>query len=300
MNDGLIVLNHNCIFVPVAWRKQILHLLHAPHCGITKTMAMAWNHYFWPTLKNDMMNLINSCEDCQQFQPSLKNDTEINTIASQPMEKVSVDLFKIAGKHYVLTIDQFSGYPWMKRLQCLSSNHVTKYLLSIFQTFGYPRAIQTDGGPQFWGEFGNFCCDLGIIHEWSSPSNGQAEVTIRSIKHLMAKCNASNFDSAFAPWKNTHHSNSPLPNNLFFNRNLLLHLPIVDTAQPLTPNRTRPEDVLRPINASSKIWVQDPSGLWRWKGIVKSINPLWRTYIVELEDGRIFQWNRKFIRPRYN
>ena len=54
--------------------------------------------------------------------------------------------------------------------------------------YGWPTHIRTDGGPQFWSEFKEFCTAHGITHELSSPynpeSNGLAEAAVKSLKRL--------------------------------------------------------------------------------------------------------------------
>ena len=86
MDENFIVLDNCCLFVPSANRKKILHLLHIPHCGISKTLATACQYYHWPSLKNDVTNMINACEKCQNLCPSLPDDNEITTIDVKPME----------------------------------------------------------------------------------------------------------------------------------------------------------------------------------------------------------------------
>ena len=58
---------------------------------------------------------------------------------------------------------------------------------TIICRFGIPRALVSDNGKQFDNaKFRDFCAKLGIKNYYSSPahpqSNGQAEVTIRTLK----------------------------------------------------------------------------------------------------------------------
>ena len=58
---------------------------------------------------------------------------------------------------------------------------------AIICRFGIPRALVSDNGKQFDNaKFRDFCVELGIKNYYSSPahpqSNGQAEVTIRTLK----------------------------------------------------------------------------------------------------------------------
>ena len=58
---------------------------------------------------------------------------------------------------------------------------------AIICRFGIPRALVSDNGKQFDNaKFRDFCAELGVKNYYSSPahpqSNGQAEVTIRTLK----------------------------------------------------------------------------------------------------------------------
>ena len=200
-------------------------------------------------------------------------------------------------------VDWYSGFPWIYQINILSTDSITNQLLATFQTFGYPRTIRRDGGPQFRNKFRNFCNNHGIIHEAASPynphSNAHAEVTIKSLKQLIIKCSAKEFDAAFSAWKNTSRHTAPSPNSLFFGHSIRLDRPIIDDIQPLTENLHPHEDRLHPIKPGSKVWIQTPQGKWLWKGIIKEINEIGRTYIIKLEDGRIICRNSKFIQICY-
>ncbi len=71
-----------------------------------------------------------------------------------------------------------------------------------FSKFGFPQIIRSDGGPQFRTEFSEFCKTYGIMHELSSPynpqSNGLAESAVKSMKHLVKKCNETGQDKEIA------------------------------------------------------------------------------------------------------
>ena len=112
-NNNLILLNNSRILIPQKCRKQIMDILHKPHTGLTKSLAMACKHYFWPKMKNDLSNMIDKCENCHVLCPSLPHNTIIKTMANSPMEKLSMDLFEIQGKHYLIAVNRYSGLPWL-------------------------------------------------------------------------------------------------------------------------------------------------------------------------------------------
>ena len=142
-------------------------------------------------MKFDIRAMINGCEPCQHLQPSKAVEPFITTTASFPMEQITIYLFHVAGKTYMVTADRFSGYLWVDLLRSQGTKAVTDVVDKITRIFGVPLWCRTDGGPQFWGPFEEYCKNKGIVHETSSPynpqSNGHAEAAVKIAKHLMPK-----------------------------------------------------------------------------------------------------------------
>ena len=85
--------------------------------------------------------------------------------------------------------DRYSGWPEVKQLTYLDTNAIIKTLEGIFETFGIPERIRTDGGPQFRQDFASWCQELGMVHELTSPyhpeANGHAEQAVGAMKKLL-------------------------------------------------------------------------------------------------------------------
>ena len=304
LDDSLLAIENRKLLIPRRSRQEILRILHEGHCGISKTVATARKRYFWPGMRNDIVNLINKCDLCQQFRPGLRNDNIIPTTASYPMERVAVDLFQHRNIHYLVMVDRYSGYPLIKKLVSLTGNKIIEQLKRWFWRYGFPRSLRSDGGPQFRAPFSAFCEGHGIKHERSSPynhqSNGLAEVTIRSLKGLLSKVEGQNFEKAFACWRNSDRKDKPSPNSMFFGRDLRQYMPELSTWFPTTdPPHDKATDKLRPLKVNDPIWMQSTSGNWPNKGTIVSVDARGRTYLIELEDGRTFIRNRKFLKRRY-
>ena len=120
-----------------------------------------------------------------------------------------MDLFYTGGRHYLVAVDRFSGYLWIFPLQKLDTRAVVQCLEKLMNTFGYPRLVFSDNGPQFRGDFTGFCQDHHIEHRTSSPgnpsSNGLAESAVKSAKYLIEKClaNKEDVEAALLEWRNT-------------------------------------------------------------------------------------------------
>ena len=171
-------------------------------------------------MKLDIRAMIEDCEPCLRLQPSKPVEPFITTTASFPMEQISIDLFHVAGKTYMVTADRFSSYLWVDLLRSQGTKAVTDVVDKITRIFGILLRCRTDGGPEFQGPFDNYCKNKGIMHEISSPynprSNGHAEAAVKIAKHLLLKTSPSNFPAALAAWRNTAKEDKPSPNELMF------------------------------------------------------------------------------------
>ena len=56
---------------------------------------------------------------------------------------------------------------------------------------------------------------------------------------------------------------------------------------------------LSPASVGMPVWIQDPSSKrWNISGVIKTITRNGRTYLLELDNGRQYWRNRKFVRPK--
>ena len=224
--EGLLMVNRCRIYIPPSARRATLEDLHQSHCRSSKTLETGRQLYYWPSMKHDIRALIEKCEACQQLWPSKPKEPLIHTSASFSMEKISIDLFHLGKKNYMITADRFSGYIWVDLLRELStkavtdaqgnitlfsitidcSAHITS-LIIIQEHHGIPISRRTDSGPQFRGPFNKYCESQGITHKTSSPynlqSNGHAEAAVKAAKHLLMKADKATFPQALAAWRNT-------------------------------------------------------------------------------------------------
>ena len=67
---GLIILNSNRIVVPKSQRQDLLHLIHAAHCGTGKSNWRAKELYFWRGMNSEITLLVQNCDICCPFLPS--------------------------------------------------------------------------------------------------------------------------------------------------------------------------------------------------------------------------------------
>ena len=149
VNEDLVYLDGSRIVLPIQATKKFLPLLHVSHIGMNKTYDLCRSMYFWPGMFNDVKQMTTQCRSCNVHRPSQpKNPRSTQPPSSYfgpPMSHVGLDLFEFGGKQHSLR----------------------------------GPSIRSEGGPQFRGDFLQFCVDSGIKHELSAPnnprSNGLAE-----------------------------------------------------------------------------------------------------------------------------
>ena len=81
------------------------------------------------------------------------------------------------------------------RVQRTDTRSVCESLTRWFTEYGWPTYIRTDGGPQFRGEFAEFCEGNSVKHEQASAynpeSNGLAEAAVKNMIRKRRKENAA-------------------------------------------------------------------------------------------------------------
>ena len=91
-------------------------------------------------------------------------------------------------KFKIIAVDYFTKWAEAEPLATITEHKIRNFVWrAIICRFGIPRALVSDNEKQFDNtKFRDFCAKLGIKYYYSSPahpqSNGQAEVTIRTLK----------------------------------------------------------------------------------------------------------------------
>ena len=312
------------LVIPIGAQPQVLRLLHLSHSGITKTRELANQLYFWHTMSKDIERLIKACEACQSRRPAQAEmpAQAPREPATYPMSHMGTDLFQLRGAHWLVLVDRFSGFPFVARLRRTWTADVVAVLTGWFRQFGWPRAIRTDGGPQFRGEFKEFCAKYGIAHELASPynpqSNGLAEAAVKNMKGLIAKCQDTkeDIDTAIQAFRNTPRADGFSPSEMLFGRRQRCELPtlpmhheeLVDfeaavaardaTAESQRAQQQRHAGPLRPLHEGEWVRIQDPlTHEWTVKGIVTAVREGGQSYELQTERGTLTTRNRKFLKP---
>jgi hypothetical protein len=229
-SDKLMVYEGTRLVIPSKCRQRIRDYLHAPHLGRALTYAAGRIRYYWPTMREELHKIVDSCEVCGMFAPSRQEEEEVQEMYKprRPMDLVATDLFQLGNKHFLVALDVYSGYCWYHQFnRCPDTHKVTEALSNIFLTFGMPRHLKADGGGQYRAGFKRYCREMYITHHGTSPfhsqSNGAAEKCVGRIKILMKKVHADGGDMrmAFARLRDAPSATEKLSaSRIFFRRQL--------------------------------------------------------------------------------
>ena len=161
---------------------------------------MAFRHgFYWPAARQDAIELIKTCENCQFFQKQ-------TTMHAEPLHTIPLSwLFAIWGvdilgpfpsaprgfRFLIVGIDTFTKWMEAEPVKNISMEAAVKFFKGIVYRFGVPSKVITDNGTQFTSrKWKKFYAEHQIEHAVSSAShpqtNGQVErangVILRGIK----------------------------------------------------------------------------------------------------------------------
>ena len=184
--------------------KDIEYVLREVHEGICENhigaRALAGKvlrqGYYWPIILKDTTDLVKKCRICQEHAKISRLPSEpLTSITSPwPFQQWGLDILGLLPlgkgqcKFVIIAVDYFTKWVEAEPLATITEQKIRNFIWrAIICRFGIPRALVSDNGEQFDNsKFRDFCAELGIKNYYSSPvhpqSNGQAEVTIRTLK----------------------------------------------------------------------------------------------------------------------
>ena len=200
---------YNRIVLPESLKAEALSLLHdsplAGHMGQRRTWQKARDVFWWPNMKQDVMEYVRGCDRCSMNKYNLKPNRapiQETDIPAKPMEALQVDFlgpFPRSDVHpyqYILQIqDVLSRY--VRFIPTIRSDAVTA-AETLFEewicVFGYPLDIGSDRGKHFASEVFRTVCSLGGINHhmgasYHPQSQGQVERQNQLLVQVRCLCN---------------------------------------------------------------------------------------------------------------
>ena len=241
-------------------------------------------------------------------------------IPSRPWQTVSADLFYTQQSWFLIVVDYYSKFPFVRKLHNLTARAVVTETKMLFAENGIPKTLQCDNGTQFTSAgFQQLARQYGFKIVRSSPhyprGHGFVERQVQTVKKTILKCGETgeDIDLALLALRTTPLSSnvaspadllngrifkSTLPGKIYPSRNQVDFrnwLKERQVKQSHYYNRHAKE--LPELHIDQAIHVQDPvRKTWNpAKVISQGDTP--RSYIVETESGAQLRRNRIHLRP---
>ena len=137
------------------------------------------------------------------------------------------------GRQYSITVDYFSSFFEVDKLETTDSRTVVEKLKMQFSRHGIPEIVVSDNGPQYNScEFKKFAEDWNFQHITSSPrnpqSNGKVESAVKICENIMKKAARGKFDPylSLLDYRNTPTDVGSSPSQRLFSRRTRNLLPL--------------------------------------------------------------------------
>ncbi|KAG0863342.1 hypothetical protein G6F16_011875 [Rhizopus arrhizus] len=153
----------------------------------------------WANLKQDALDCVNSCPDCQMFNIAKHGYHPLSSIyADAPWDHICIDTAgpmttSVQGSNYILVVvDVFTRFCVLKAMPDKPSHTIAFALRSILSLFGRPKIIQSDNGTKYVNEIICKSTEVsGIYHRliaaYHPRSNGIAERWVGKTKNIIYK-----------------------------------------------------------------------------------------------------------------
>lgn len=315
-----ILLKGDRILIPKSMQPKTLEKIHYGHQGSDKCKLRAKTCVFWSGINSDIDKIVQQCAICQELQKSQTAESLMtHEIPVQPWQIVATDIFNLNRHNYLLIVDYYSKYPFIRKLREFSSKEVIDLTKEIFAEQGVPERLISDNGPHFSSQhFKEFAKAWDFEHITSSPrypqSNGMAERCIQTIKGAMKKAILSNRDvdmSLLCLQLTPMDRVIPSPEELLFNRKLVSNLPI-----KCTNNNARKEEIqyhlldrqwlqgkqhdqhakdLSKLSTGQLVRVQEQDTRKWTPAVVMQVCTEPQSYIIETPTGQVLRRNRRHL-----
>ncbi|CAL1390031.1 unnamed protein product [Linum trigynum] len=168
------------------------------HGGNRTARKVLQSGFYWPTLFKDADAFARRCDRCQRSgNISARDEMPQNVfITCEIFDVWGIDFMGLFppsfGNTYILVVvDYVSRWAEAQALPTNDARRVCGFLKQLFSRFGTPRAIISDRGTHFQGQFDKLLSRYGVTHKVSvayhPQTSGQAELTNRELKRILEK-----------------------------------------------------------------------------------------------------------------
>ena len=251
--DNNLALLDQRIIIPTSQRTKILCSLHSAHQGMK---ARANESVYWPGMNASIRTTRNNCTECSKIAASQPRELITLTVSPDwPFQQIVLDLFHVGRQTYLACADRLTGWLIIHHLNHGQAN-VSRLIFicrDIFQTYGAPEELSSDGGPPFKSSpFTQFLKDWAVKHRLSSAaylqSNGRAALAVKTAKRIIIGNTRAqgSLDNDRAARAVLQYRNTPIQNIGLFPAQQLLHRRLRDFV-PSHPTLYKPHAECRKV-----------------------------------------------------
>jgi transposase InsO family protein len=265
IRDGIVYRVANkklLLYIPDSMIPSVLFKYHNDmgHFGVDKTCDMIKRLFYFPRMRERVLEHSKSCIECIHFNPNdrkLDGYLKVPEKPDKPFQMIHIDHLGPLNKtrrnnlHLLVVVDAFTKFIAFYPTKTTNTREVVKHLTDYFHDYSVPRKITSDRGSAFTSkEFGKFINEYGIVHilnATASPqSNGQVERYNRTLVPVLAKlCEIRKkewdlllFDTKFLLNNTLNRSINDYPSRLLFGvvqklkieQNLIAYVESLNTA----------------------------------------------------------------------
>ena len=142
---------------------------------------LIWAGYYWPTMQNDAIAYVKTCDKCQSFANLIRRPSKELTPMTVPwhfarwgldiMGPFPMEIRQL--KFLVVSIDYFTKWVESEALATITKKNVQSFIWKkIVCRYCIPKVLVSNNGKQFDNDaFRDFFSQLGIKNHYSSPAH---------------------------------------------------------------------------------------------------------------------------------
>jgi hypothetical protein len=190
------------VCVPIELILDVLYSYHdnlisGAHLGLSKTLDKVSNRYYWPSMRADVIQYVNSCKDRQTKKSPLlpQAGLMVPMFTEAPFEKLGIDFLgrfrpSQKGNTYIITAtDYFTKWAICKAVPAATKEHAADLIIeNVICVFGTPKTLLSDRGVQFRAQFSQAIYErVAMRHVTTTAYHAQTNGLCEKYNQTLAK-----------------------------------------------------------------------------------------------------------------